>query len=387
MSVGSAADRAAELGVGVSLDFAARVLAWFEHHGRKDLPWQRPADPYRVWVSEIMLQQTQVGTVIPYFERFMRRFPTLPDLADATLDDVLHHWSGLGYYARARNLHTAARQVMAAHDGRLPTQIDRLQALPGIGRSTAGAVLSLACGERQVILDGNVKRVLARHHAVDGWPGRTAVAKRLWSIAENLTPAQRVAEYNQAMMDLGATLCTRRRPSCDRCPVNDDCAARRQGDPHDYPGRKPKRRLPERAVRMLMVRRPDGHVLLEKRPPTGVWGGLWCLPELPVDDDPEQWCQAAVGASASRGRVFAERRHTFSHFHLDISPLELLVGEARNDLGQHVLEPVEWLWYNPQLPQDVGLAAPIARLLEEMADSATDGEDDGRDGKLRTPEA
>ncbi|MGD1984639.1 MAG: A/G-specific adenine glycosylase, partial [Chromatiaceae bacterium] len=236
-------------------DFATRILAWFAQHGRKDLPWQRPTDPYRVWVSEIMLQQTQVGTVVPYFERFMHRFPTLSDLADATLDEVLHHWSGLGYYARARNLHAAARQVMVEHDGRLPTEIDRLQALPGIGRSTAGAVLSLACGQRQVILDGNVKRVLARHHAVDGWPGRTAVAKRLWSIAERLTPVQRVAEYNQAMMDLGATLCTRRRPSCDRCPVNDDCVARRQGDPHDYPGSKPQRRLPERTVRMLMVRR------------------------------------------------------------------------------------------------------------------------------------
>ena len=199
-------------------DFAARLLAWFDVHGRHDLPWQRPGDPYAVWISEIMLQQTQVATVIPYYQRFMARFPDLTSLAAASEDEVLAHWSGLGYYARARNLHRAARQAASEHGGRLPEDIDTLQTLPGIGRSTAGAILSLALGQRHAILDGNVKRVLARHHAVPGWPGRAAVARTLWSLAEALTPGERVAEYNQAMMDLGATVCTRSRPACERCP-------------------------------------------------------------------------------------------------------------------------------------------------------------------------
>jgi A/G-specific adenine glycosylase len=368
-------------------DFAERVLAWFEHHGRKDLPWQRPAEPYRVWVSEIMLQQTQVNTVIPYFDRFMARFPSVQALAEAPLDDVLHYWSGLGYYARARNLHAAARQVLDDHGGELPREIGKLQALPGIGRSTAGAVLSLAYGQRRVILDGNVKRVIARHRAVGGWPGHSAVSKTLWSIATELTPERRVAEYNQAMMDLGATLCTRRRPGCTVCPVQADCTARIEGHPQDYPGTKPRRRLPERSVQMLLLRRPDGGVLLERRPPAGVWGGLWCFPELAIDDDPGRWCQATVGVAARRGRAFAQRRHTFSHFHLDIAPVELWLEQAGNDRELGVLESTQRLWYNVASPQDIGLAAPIARLLEELADPETEGEDNGRDGQLRAPQA
>jgi A/G-specific adenine glycosylase len=357
----------------VSSDFATRVLAWFDRHGRKHLPWQRQPSPYRVWVSEIMLQQTQVTTVIPYFERFMARFPTLDALAEASIDDVLHHWSGLGYYARARNLHRAARQVVAEHGGALPEEIDALQALPGIGRSTAGAILSLAAGQRQVILDGNVKRVLARHAAIVGWPGHSAVSRQLWSLAENRTPQSRVAAYNQAMMDLGATLCTRSRPSCGDCPVAGDCAARLGGDPTAYPERRPKREVPRRAVQMLLPRLADGRVLLERRPPSGVWGGLWGLPELALDDDALAWCRETIGAEAMGTRRLDTREHVFSHFRLAIHPVVIEL----NDPAPRVLEGANSLWYNPSRPDSVGLAAPVERLIAELAETTENGEDDG----------
>jgi len=347
-----------------STDFAARVLDWYDDYGRKDLPWQQDPTPYRVWVSEIMLQQTQVATVIPYYQQFLQDFPTVQDLADADEDRVLHRWSGLGYYARARNLQRAARMVCDEFDGTFPTTLAQMQALPGVGRSTAAAVLSLASGHRQAILDGNVKRVLARHDAVPGWPGNGAVLKRLWTLAETRTPLARVAHYNQAMMDLGATLCTRSRPDCGACPVARDCVARQSGQQADYPGRKPKKALPERAVRMLLVRDASGGVLLEKRPPAGVWGGLWCLPELPVDADPLSWRNDSLRRSARIGRTLAPRRHTFSHFHLHIEPVEILLNQP----GYGVLEGALHLWYNPQQPENVGLAAPVARLLAEIAD-------------------
>jgi A/G-specific adenine glycosylase len=348
----------------VSTDFASAVLAWFERHGRTDLPWQREATPYRVWVSEIMLQQTQVATVVRYFDRFTSRFPDVRALAAAPLDDVLHHWSGLGYYARARNLHRAACQVCDEHGGELPRDLEGMQALPGVGRSTAGAVLSLAGGQRQVILDGNVKRVLARYGAVPGWPGTGEVQRRLWEMAEDLTPHARVAEYNQAMMDLGATVCTRSRPTCGDCPLANGCAAHRMGRVEDFPGRRPRKTLPSRAVRMLLVRDPAGAVLLERRRAAGVWGGLWSLPEIAVDADPLGWCADALRQRGRLGRRLATRRHTFSHFHLDIEPLEILV----NNPDQGVLEAESRLWYNPGSPGNVGLAAPVARLLDEIAD-------------------
>ncbi len=357
----------------MSADFAQRLLSWFEHHGRKDLPWQQGVTPYRVWVSEIMLQQTQVGTVVPFYERFMTRFPEVSDLAAAPLDEVLHLWSGLGYYARARNLHRAAQQVCELFGGCFPDDLERMQSLPGVGRSTAAAILSLAIGQRQTILDGNVKRVLARHATLSGWPGQAEVARKLWALAEQRTPTRRVAEYNQAMMDLGATVCTRSRPDCDACPVRTDCAARRLGRPQDYPGRRPKRALPVRAVRMLLVREPDGGVLLECRPPSGVWGGLWCLPEITPSTDPLDWCTDQLQQAGALGRRFAPRRHTFSHFHLDIEPLEILLNQP----GCRVLEGTGRLWYNPWQPNNVGLAAPIARLLEEVVGPTTTGEIDG----------
>ena len=353
--------------------FAARVLAWFDRHGRKDLPWQRQPTAYRVWVSEIMLQQTQVSTVIPYFDRFLARFPTIEDLAAAPLDEVLHLWSGLGYYARARNLHKTAQQVVESLNGDFPDDLATMQALPGIGRSTAGAILSLSAGQRQVILDGNVKRVLARHKAVAGWPGSSAVLRELWQIAERETPEHRVAAYNQAMMDLGATHCARSQPDCDRCPVNADCQGRLTGDPTAYPGKKPKRDLPQRTVRMLLVRKSGGDLLLEQRPPVGVWGGLWCLPEIAIEHDPLAWCREVIGASGEIVRTLEPRRHTFSHFHLDIEPIEILLNRP----GCRVLEAPGRLWYNAANPENVGLAAPVARLIRETADPAITGAKDG----------
>jgi A/G-specific adenine glycosylase len=344
--------------------FSQAVLDWYDLHGRKELPWQRNPTPYRVWVSEIMLQQTQVSTVIPYYERFLARFPGLDALADADLDEVLHLWTGLGYYARARNLYKTARALKEQHAGRFPTDIERLQALPGIGRSTAGAILSLACGQRQPILDGNVKRVLARCFAIEGWPGRSAVAKQLWALAETQTPHDRVAHYNQAMMDIGATICTRAKPNCTACPLAGDCVARANDRQLDFPGRKPRKKVPVRSVQMLLLRDRRGGLLLEQRPPAGVWGGLWTPPEIDQNEDPEDWCLNNLAARARENRRLAVRRHTFSHFHLDILPVELLL----DDPGLAVLEGVGRLWYKPSDSNALGLPAPIVRLIEEIHD-------------------
>ena len=272
--------------------FAERLLAWFDVHGRKDLPWQVD-DSYAIWISEIMLQQTQVQTVIPYYERFMLRFPDAVALADAPLDEVLHHWSGLGYYARARNLHAAAEIVRDQHGGRFPTSFDDVEALPGVGRSTAGAIIALSSGERHPILDGNVKRVLARHAAIDGWPGKTDVANALWALAEEHTPTERVADYTQAIMDLGATLCTRSRPRCAACPVHADCRACAMDAVERFPGKKPKKAKPRKVTTMLMAVSRDS-LYLERRPAAGIWGGLWSLPE--VDNDGiDDWCERRAG--------------------------------------------------------------------------------------------
>ncbi|HXH03794.1 MAG TPA: A/G-specific adenine glycosylase [Candidatus Competibacteraceae bacterium] len=344
-------------------EFSQRLLAWFDQHGRRDLPWKREPTLYRVWVSEIMLQQTQVATVIPYFERFMARFPEVTALADAELDEVLHLWSGLGYYARARNLHRAAQVVCDHYGGVLPRDFAALQALPGIGRSTAGAILAQALGQRHPILDGNVKRVLARHGAVPGWPGQPAVAQRLWALAERYTPAERVADYTQAIMDLGALLCTRSRPRCGACPVAVDCQARLQGRQTDYPAPKPRRQLPVRATVMLMVRDPEGRVLLEQRPPSGVWGGLWGFPECPPDETPQGWCRQRLGVEPRTVQPWSVLRHTFSHFHLDITPLQLELDCA----PCRVMDGERQVWYNLRQPDARGLAAPVRSLLSLLA--------------------
>ena len=338
---------------------ARQLLEWFDEHGRHDLPWQTDRTPYSVWVSEIMLQQTQVTTVVPFYVRFMQRFPTVAALAAAPLDDVLAYWAGLGYYARARNLWQAARVVVAEHAGDVPDTFDALHALPGIGRSTAGAILAQSNGERWPILDGNVKRVLARYHAVAGWPGTPSVANELWRHAERHTPHERVADYTQAIMDLGATVCTRSRPACTVCPLARDCAACRGGSQARYPAPRPKRERAERRVGVLVVRAPDGRVLLERRPAHGIWGGLYSLPELSAEDSPREWCRRALGARVAEERALATIEHAFTHFDLDLVPR--LVTLAAWPAA--VAERDDWHWCRPGAPLSVGVPAPVAALL------------------------
>ncbi|CAA0078555.1 Adenine DNA glycosylase [BD1-7 clade bacterium] len=350
-------------------EFSQRVLDWFDIAGRKDLPWQKDISPYRVWISEIMLQQTQVATVIPYYLKFMSSFPTLESLAAASEDQVLHHWSGLGYYSRARNLHKTARMVVEDMGGMFPVDLDGMVSLPGIGRSTAGAILAIASGKQTAILDGNVKRVLARYHAVDGWPGKTPVLNELWGYAESYTPKARVADYTQAMMDLGATICTRSKPVCDQCPVQENCEALASGTPTNYPGKKPKKVLPVRTTCMVVVQ--DGEALfLNKRPPTGIWPGLWSFPEIEsltdsetpnVTDVAEQWC-AAKQLQVIRAELLPGFRHTFSHYHLDIQILHV----TTNDHSAAVMESERGLWYNVDAPETIGLAAPVSRIVKAL---------------------
>ena len=343
--------------------FASRLLAWFDADGRKDLPWQQQVTPYRVWVSEIMLQQTQVKTVIPYFERFMQRFPDIKALADANVDDVLHHWSGLGYYARARNLHKAAQAVRDEFDGEFPKDFDDVQSLPGIGRSTAGAILSLAAGQRHAILDGNVKRVLARHDAIAGWPGKTAVQKALWQLAEERTPETRVAEYTQAIMDLGATLCTRTRPLCESCPVAGDCEARATETVEQFPGKKPKKPKPLRTTTMVLATNGKS-VYLERRPPSGIWGGLWSLPEV-NDEDPATWSARKLQAETLDAETWETLRHSFSHYDLDIRPYVVRVDAV----SSKVADASDATWYRfDELPPG-GIAAPVMKLINNLREA------------------
>ncbi len=310
-----------------------------------------------------MLQQTQVTTVVPYYQRFMAQFPGIIDLANAPLDQVLALWSGLGYYARARNLHRTAGIVRDQYGGQLPSDIDSLSALPGIGRSTAGAILALSLGQRQAILDGNVKRVLARFHAVEGWPGRSAVTRQLWQLAEQYTPTQRFAAYTQAMMDLGAMVCTRRRPQCHACPLAEQCEAHAQGREHAYPAPKPRREKPIRYIRMLLLCSPQHQVLLEQRPPSGVWGGLWSFPECPMDADIPTWCREHYGVAVQDYQTWATLRHTLSHFHLEINPVYI----AAQPLADRVMASDRQVWYNMDQPDARGLAAPVQRLLTTLA--------------------
>jgi A/G-specific adenine glycosylase len=344
------------------VSFSERVLGWHAQHGRRDLPWQTQPTPYRVWVSEIMLQQTQVATVIPYFQRFMQCFPDVATLARAGQDQVLHYWSGLGYYARARHLHAAAKQVLDQYHGIFPETFDAVVALPGVGRSTAGAILALACGQSHAILDGNVKRVLSRYHAVAGWPGQARVQRQLWTLAEQHTPAYASAAYTQAIMDLGATVCSRSRPRCDDCPLHDGCAAQAAGRQGDYPSPRPKKAMPVRSVCMLLLCNEEGEVLLEKRPPAGIWGGLWSFPELSAEDVPVAWCRDALGIAAADIDRWPVMRHTFSHFHLDITPLLLLV----KDTPTAVMEDKGLLWYKPTGTGQRGLSAPVDVLLRRL---------------------
>jgi A/G-specific adenine glycosylase len=335
--------------------FASRLLTWWDTHGRHDLPWQHPREPWRVWVAEVMLQQTQVATVIPYFVRFMARFPDIATLATADEDEVLAHWAGLGYYRRARFLHAAARQVVELHGGLFPQNIEAAMALPGLGRSTAAAILAQAYGLPHAILDGNVKRVLARYHGIEGWPGEGLVERALWHKAEAHTPRERVADYTQAIMDLGATLCTPKNPACDHCPQQVDCAALKDGRVGALPTPRPRKALPVRRTVMLLIEDEAG-VLLERRPPVGVWPGLYSLPECSAED--------AADCAERLGLVFGESlpvlRHTFSHYHLDIEPRR---AHLKDPIAQ-VMDEGERLWYNPAHPPP-GLPAPVQRIIQQ----------------------
>ena len=344
----------------MTTDLAASVLSWYRVHGRHSLPWQRDPGPYRVWVSEIMLQQTRVSTVIPYFERFMARFPDVCALADADPDEVLSLWSGLGYYARARNMHRAAVILRDEYGGRFPESLEEVMALPGIGRSTAGAILALSRGERHPILDGNVKRVLARYHGIDGWPGQPAVERRLWDLAERHLPERELAAYTQGMMDLGASLCSPRRPACLLCPLERDCISRLDGRAEQRPGRKPRRERPTRRVRMMLAV-AEGRVLLERRPPSGVWGGLWAFPEVSMEQDAEPWARERFGLWPRRVRRWPLFHHGFTHFRLEIEPLELHLERLPGTVAE-----AERAWLTPAEAAHRGLAAPVSRLLERL---------------------
>lgn len=344
--------------------FAEAVLHWSDRHGRKDLPWQREPTPYRVWVSEIMLQQTQVRVVMPYFERFVARFPTVSALAEAPEDSLMALWSGLGYYARARNLQRAARQIRDRHGGVFPSTIESLLTLPGIGRSTAGAILSLALGQRHPILDGNVRRVLARAFGVEGWTGRKAVLDELWALAERLTPDTRAGAYNQGMMDLGSQLCTRHAPVCDRCPVSEHCIARLENRQAELPRPRPRRSLPERATLMLLLVGASGEILLERRPHGGIWGGLWSLPEIVPDADPLDWCLGQLGIRPRRVEMHAGRRHTFTHFNLNIrvARIELGASPARVDDDASSRR-----WLCRRDLKSLGVPAPVKSILDSLS--------------------
>lgn len=338
--------------------FATRLIAWQKRHGRHDLPWQNTRDPYRVWLSEIMLQQTQVATVIPYYQRFLARFPDLATLAAAPVDEVMAHWSGLGYYARARNLHACAQAVMAEHGGEFPRQPEAIAALPGIGRSTANAIAAFCFGARVPILDGNVKRLLARHAGIEGWPGSPAVESQSWRYAESLLPKADVDTYIQAQMDLGATVCTRSKPKCDLCPVAEDCIARRDGRTAELPTAKPRKPLPERETTMLVLLE-QGRVLLLPRPPTGIWGGLLSLPEL--DNDADAGKEALrLGCRIVAKRKLASIAHTFTHFRLTITPLlcEVSCAPATTEPGAR--------WLSAQELAQAPLPAPIRKLLSAV---------------------
>lgn len=345
------------------LTFSKKLLQWFDHSGRHDLPWQENKTPYRVWVSEIMLQQTQVQTVIPYYQRFIKRFPTVFDLAKASQDEVLAHWSGLGYYARGRNLHKAAQIIVKDFDGQFPEHFDEMISLPGIGRSTAGAILSISVKKRYPILDGNVKRVLSRFDAVENWTGEKQTEARLWNRAEELTPQNRFGDYTQAIMDLGATVCTRSRPKCEICPVQDNCQAWQQDRVKDFPFSKPKKAKPTRKHWFLIVF-DQGELFLVKRPQKGIWGGLWSLPqfetesallkelEIPVKNEDESTLEAM-----SDLLKWPEFTHSFTHYHLQLQPVQL---------GSFLKLDMEGDWFDIPTALALGLPAPIRKIVKAL---------------------
>ena len=343
-------------------EFAERVVAWQRRHGRHDLPWQGTRDPYPVWLSEVMLQQTQVAAVIPYFQRFITRFPDVASLASAGQDDVLALWSGLGYYARARNLHRAARIVVERHGGIFPGQFETIAALPGIGRSTAAAIAVFVSGARQPILDGNVKRVLARCFGIPGLPGEKKSEKRMWELAAGLLPERDVEAYTQGLMDLGAGICTRRRPRCEVCPLGDECAARRENRISELPSPRPRKPVPEKSTVMLILQR-NGEVLLEKRPEPGIWGGLWSFPEVSDAKEAAKLSRGRFGAAVTTGGTLPVIRHGFTHFALTIMPALLRVTrmEPRAQSPDHV-------WLTVEDAIGAAVPAPVRVILRRLRD-------------------
>ena len=343
--------------------FSEKLLTWFDQFGRKDLPWQQNKTPYRVWVSEIMLQQTQVSSVIEYYQRFMSRFPTLESLAIADEDRVLELWAGLGYYARARNLHKTAKIIHQDHQGNFPNTLGDIVALPGIGRSTAGAILSIAFKQQATILDGNVKRVLCRLNAITSWSGERETEKRLWALAEQLTPNSRTGDYTQAIMDLGATLCTRSKPDCHHCPMTLDCKAYTQNLQLELPKSKPKKSIPLRHTRIVLIETEDAHILLEKRPPTGIWGGLYSLPELTIDTslkEAQQQCAKAFNCTLSSPMETNPFQHTFSHFKLELQPLEFKSSNRQSLIN----DANHFIWVKKEQLSELGMPSPISKYLK-----------------------
>lgn len=343
-----------------TFSFSHAVLRWFDQHGRHDLPWQKNQTPYRVWISEIMLQQTQVGTVIPYYEKFMSRFPTIKELAIAELDEVLGYWSGLGYYARARNLYKSAKIVYQEMKGEFPNSVEKLAELPGVGLSTAGAILSLGMKKPATILDGNVKRLLSRYHAIDE-PLNNNTIKKLWQLADDLTPKDRCNDYNQAVMDLGAMICTRTQPKCNICPIQKNCAGYQSGQPAFYPIKTNKKSIPTRSVYMLILQKKSGEILLEKRPPTGIWGSLWSLPECPLTEDVLNWSKKHFSFQTEILEKWPVLYHQFTHFNLEINPLLLKIKK----ITPTAMDNPNQIWYKEgQLPG--GLPAPVLKLLKSL---------------------
>jgi A/G-specific adenine glycosylase len=342
--------------------FSEQLLAWYDVHGRKDLPWQQNPTPYEVWLSEIMLQQTQVSTVIPYYLRFTEQFPTVSHLANADVDNVLSLWTGLGYYARARNLHKAAKYIVENHDAKLPDNLEQLMALPGIGRSTAGAIMTLGFHQNYPILDGNVKRVLTRFFAIEGWPSKKEIENRLWLEAERLLPDKRIANYIQAQMDLGATLCTRSKPRCNDCPLKMDCRAYAQGNPTKFPTPKPKKATPIKYTNWIIVLNDKNEVLLTKRPATGIWGGLWTFPEVIDATTIRDYCSTNLSLSVDAISELTPFQHVFSHFKLNIQPFVISTKHISNAVNEN--NTVNWYKIDDALT--LGLPAPVKTVLTSL---------------------
>lgn len=348
---------------------AQRLIAWQRLHGRHGLPWQQTRDPYRVWLSEIMLQQTQVAAVIDYYTRFLKKFPTVKKLAQATTPEVMAQWAGLGYYARARNLHACAQRVVNDWGGNFPETADELVTLPGIGPSTAAAIAAFCFGERSAILDGNVKRVIARHAGIEGDPSTRAVEQQLWSVAREQLPSSRVcqndlsamATYTQGLMDLGATLCTRSGPRCQDCPIRSDCVAHREGRTDELPTARARKVLPERTVGMLIAYQA-GHVLLEERPQSGIWGGLWSLPEFDATAPSTDVC-ASLGLQPLKAERLPAFLHVFTHYRLTIAPQLVHVAEPHRPAVLKSRTKSSLHWIKIASLDSKGLPAPIRKLL------------------------